>query len=362
MPYSPDGQQSRGAVFTLSDVTDLRDAIETAQAAKDAVESQKNEVEQIYESSPIAMGLIDEQMRYVRLNEQLADVNGVPLHRHAGRTIRDVIPAVADHTEALVKTVLETQKPILGERVTGSTRAEPDIERIWESDWTPFYVDNEITGVSVTVREITEQVETADNLRQIMGELEHRVKNMLANVTALVNRASRDATSDREVFETLTKRITGLANTHSLLTAEQWSSAMLRDILVPETVEIYGTDRVTLSGPDVRITSEATLALGMAIHELATNAAKYGAFSTPAGHVTITWSRIADADSDRLVITWREEGGPPVTAPERRGFGSQLIRSTLEQSLDGIVKTSWEPTGLQLVVELGFTNVTVKSA
>ncbi|KIN70976.1 CheBRA [Sulfitobacter noctilucae] len=360
MPYAPEGGQSLGVVFTLQNVTELRDAIKGAHDAKSIAEVRMEEVEQIYSASPIAMGLVDTQMRYVRLNSKLAEINGMAIENIIGRTIREVIPAVAEHTESLVKKVLETETPILGERVRGSTLFDPDNRRVWESDWTPFYSSGELTGVSFTVRDITEEVDVADNLRLIMGELEHRVKNMLSNVTALVNRASREATTDSEVFKTLSDRVRGLANTHALLTSESWSSASLEDIIRPETVDIYGEERVTLSGPNIKVTSEATLALGMAIHELSTNAAKYGAFSVPEGHVTISWSRINDAESDRLVINWVETGGPKVERPEKLGFGSQLISSTLTSNLDGDFEKSWEPSGLRVVIKLGFEENTIE--
>ena len=359
MPYSPDGMASRGAVFTLQDVSALRDAVDAADEATALAELQKNEVEQVYATSPLAMGLIDSDMVYLRLNDRLAEINGVPVEQHMGRRIRDIIPAVADQTEKLVNQVLTTETPVLAQRVVGSTTSEPDRMRVWERDWMPFYKSGELSGVSVIVRDITEEVETAEKLREIMRELEHRVKNMLSNVNALINRAAREADTDTEVFETLSKRVRGLANTHALLTAESWSSAMLKSIFSSETVDVYGADRVALSGPDMWITSDATLSLAMAIHELATNAAKYGAFSVAEGRVDISWSRIFDAQGDRLRIEWVETGGPEISPPSRSGFGSQLVKSTLEGSLSGQVDYDWEPNGLRVVINLEFGEVTV---
>jgi len=124
------------------------------------------------------MGLIDSDMVYLRLNDRLAEINGVPVEQHMGRRIRDIIPAVADQTEKLVNQVLTTETPVLAQRVVGSTTSEPDRMRVWERDWMPFYKSGELSGVSVIVRDITEEVETAEKLREIMRELEHRVKNM----------------------------------------------------------------------------------------------------------------------------------------------------------------------------------------
>ena len=357
MPYSPDGGAERGVVFTLQDVTELRDAIEFAEDMQREAEKRLNEVEQMYRTSPMAMTLIDKNMRYVRVNQKMADINGEPIASHIGATVREIVPGVAEHTENAVRQVLETKEAARGVKIHGAVRSDPNNTRVWESDWVPFYDGDELSAVSISIRDITEQEQTSENLRRIMRELEHRVKNMLANVTALVNQARREVTTDKEVYAKLTRRIDGLANTHSLLTSEQWSSALISDIIVPETSRIYGEDRVFLKGPEIRVNSRATLALGMAIHELATNAAKYGAFSTETGKVSISWSRINDAESDRLVIEWKEQGGPPVTAPTRRGFGSQLISSTLEQSLDGKTSSTWDREGLIFTAEMDFGEV-----
>lgn len=359
MPFSPDGQKQRGVVFTFQDITPLREAIDEAVEARAAAEEQSHEVNQIYANSPLAMGLITPDMKYARLNQKLADINGVPLEGHVGKTIRQVIPNVADQTEDIVRKVVQTGEAITGERVTGHTINDPETIHEWESDWVPFRVNDEIAAVSVTVRDITDQVRTSDTLRDIMHELEHRVKNMLSNVKALVNRAARDATTDRSVFETLNKRIQGLSQTHSLLTAEAWSSAPIGQLFRLETVDVYGADRVTLSGPPVRVSSEATLSIGMAIHELATNAAKYGALSEPDGHVDISWTRIADARSDRLVIEWKETGGPEVTPPTQSGFGTRLVGLTIEGNLEGKVNNSWEPSGLKVVMEMDYEAISV---
>ncbi|MEM9969937.1 MAG: CheR family methyltransferase [Pseudomonadota bacterium] len=357
MPYSPDGKNERGVVFTLQDVTELRDAIERAEDLKEQAEIGKREVEQIYRTSPMAMGLIDREYRYVRLNEQLAAINGVPVEDHIGQTVRDIIPAVADDTEQLINSVLETGESIRGHNVTGNNQSRPDDTRIWESDWEPLYSGGEIIAVSVTVRDITDQVRTAESLRRVMKELEHRVKNMLANVTALMNQARREVTSEKEVYEKLAARIDALAKTHALLTAEQWSSARLYEIIAPETISIYGEDRVVLEGPDLRVNSQATLALGMTIHELATNAAKYGAFSVDKGKVRITWSHINDVKGDRLTIVWQETDGPEVTPPEESGFGTELIAAAVDANLGGESTAHWEKGGLRFEMQLDFDEV-----
>lgn len=358
MLYSPDGKTEKGVVFTLQDVTELRDAVEHAEQMTALSEERLDEVEQIYRNSPMAMGLLDHESRYLRLNEQLAQINAEPLEAHLGATVRDIIPAVADQTEKMVKQLFETGDAVRGEIVHGNIASDPE-PRVWERNWSPLLSGGEVVAAAVTVRDITEETRLAQDLKRVMNELEHRVKNMLANVTALIKHAEREAEADKEIYATLTGRIEGLSKTHALLTLGNWSSAPLRDIIAAETTSVYGADQVDIEGPDIMVNSQSTLALGMAMHELATNAAKYGAFSTPKGRVDIKWARITDVVGDRLVMTWQEHGGPKIDKPAKQGFGTELILSTIEGTLDGEVDKNWETDGLRVVIKLDYGSVSV---
>ena len=121
---------------------------------------------------------------------------------------------------------------------------------------------------------------------------------------------------------------------------------------MPELVAVYGEDRVTLKGPDIDVNARAALSIGMAVHELATNAAKYGAFSSDKGKVSLSWVRQDDGDADSFIFTWKEQGGPKPKSEVENGFGSQLIKSTIEGSLSGKVDMSWEPSGLVCVLKV----------
>jgi two-component system, chemotaxis family, CheB/CheR fusion protein len=209
-----------------------------------------------------------------------------------------------------------------------------------------------VHAVGFNVNDVTRLLALQADLRRIMRELQHRVKNMLSNVIALVNRARREDGDPATILGTLSQRIRALANTHNLLTAENWASTSINDILAMELVEVYGPDRVTTRGPMMRLNARATLAIGMAVHELATNAAKYGAFSTAEGQVAVRWSRTDEGEGERLVMIWTESGGPGVSQPDREGFGTQLIRSMIEGTLGGSIAANWEPAGLNLVLVL----------
>ncbi len=357
MPYSPEGKGTRGVVFTLLNVTELREAIMEADKLRGIAEDRLNEVEQIYKSSHVAMALISPEMHFLKLNEQFADLTGEPLDLHVQRHMRDIVPSLAEKAEELVKRVIETGKPISGERLTGSIKSEPDVVRTWESDWVPYLFGERLIGVNVNFRDITEELETSKRLRQVLLELDHRVKNMLANVLSIINRAGAEAASDDEVYQTLHNRVLALSKTHALLTTEHWSSAGLHSIIVPETVDIFGAERIKISGPDLRVNAETTLALGMVIHELATNAAKYGALSIDGGTVEVEWNRVIKAKSDKLTLSWLEKGGPTYKKPTKQGFGSKLIKASIEGTLGGKLDVDWKPDGVLVGFELDFATV-----
>jgi PAS domain S-box-containing protein len=182
--------------------------------------------------------------------------------------------------------------------------------------------------------------------RILINELNHRVKNSLATVQSIAAqtlRSAPDLTSARSAFEA---RLVALAATHDVLTAESWHGARLSDVAASALAPFEATSRpqVDRSGPAVWLTAQRALALSLALHELATNAAKYGALSVPEGRVVIRWSQTAE---DELTLTWTETGGPQVTAPERSGFGTRLLERNLPRELDAEVALTFEPEGVR---------------
>jgi two-component sensor histidine kinase len=144
-------------------------------------------------------------------------------------------------------------------------------------------------------------------------------------------------------------RIRALVGAHDLLTANSWQGASLADVvertLAPYTTATGDGRRIEVSGPAIRLAPETAVTLHMAFHELATNAAKYGALSTPAGRVSVAWTVDRKADPAAIEIIWTEKDGPPVAAPTRRGFGSNLLQTGLARELGGDVTLSYDPSG-----------------
>ncbi len=184
----------------------------------------------------------------------------------------------------------------------------------------------------------------------MLHELNHRVKNTLATVQSL----ARQARGGGNGAENLERRILALSKTHDLLTRDEWTGAGLREILENELGPYRNSvDHFTLDGPEVELLPRYVLALGMTVHELTTNAAKYGALSIAEGRVHVTWQVArGEAGGQRLVLSWQEEGGPVVAAPTRRGFGTRLIAGGIQRELDGEVSLSFEPTGLRCLIDV----------
>src|ERR1700712_1231523 len=171
-----------------------------------------------------------------------------------------------------------------------------------------------------------EQREAADRLQKlILEELHHRIKNTLATVSAIASQSLRTATSLEHGQQAIESRLLALGRAHDLLLQARWSSASLTHIVqgATEPYDSKGTGKFSTSGPDLRISSGAVIALAMTLNELCTNTTKFGALSVPAGRIGIAWN--IDEASQRLRLSWSEKDGPQVAAPTRRSFGTRLI-------------------------------------
>jgi two-component sensor histidine kinase len=196
-------------------------------------------------------------------------------------------------------------------------------------------------------RHISARMHVEEQRALLINELNHRVKNTLATVQSIAAQTLRgeDPILALSVFEA---RLMGLSKTHDALTCNGWQDASLRQLLEQELMPYCGSQlqRCSIEGSDLRLPPKVALALGMAFHELATNAAKYGALSCSNGHVRVAWNLHDSAQALRLQLCWTETGGPQVEPPQRRGFGSRLIERGLAHELDGDVRMQFDLAGL----------------
>ena len=209
-----------------------------------------------------------------------------------------------------------------------------------------------VIGAAMIARDISER-RRADELRGLMvDELNHRVKNTLATVQSIAVQ-SLQGTGDAPQFEVFEARLFALAQAHNLLTRENWEGASLRELLLQELEphRSLAPARFAANGPDIRFAPKAAIALAMAFHELATNAAKYGAFSTPTGEVRVEW-HVEEASPRVLRLTWTETGGQTIKPPAHKGFGSRLIERGLSLELDGKARLEFGAPGLVCTIEI----------
>jgi PAS domain S-box-containing protein len=205
-----------------------------------------------------------------------------------------------------------------------------------------------------STEDIHERKVAEERQRLLLNELNHRVKNTLASVQAIAFQTLKGDLSLAEARARFESRLMALSRAHNLLTEQNWGRAALERVVRDATEHLSGdSGRFNIQGPSIWLTPRASLALSLALHELGTNAAKYGALSGDRGIVDIRWSESAG----RLRLVWKEQGGPPVSAPQRRGFGSRLIEQGLESDLDGRVELAFQSDGVRCSIDASLTAV-----
>lgn len=218
--------------------------------------------------------------------------------------------------------------------------------------------DGRVAGMVDTVIETTAKVQAQQQARLINAELAHRIQNTLAIVNSIADQTFRSASSLDEGRITLSRRLKALGQAHNVLTQSSWISAPMAAIiegaLIPHSM---AAGEICAQGPPVNLSARQALSLCMAIHELATNSTKYGALSVPEGQVTIRWLLEPMDEDECLRLTWIESGGPRVSAPERRGFGSLLIEQVLAEDFGGKVDVRYEPHGLRVELATRLSNL-----
>lgn len=247
----------------------------------------------------------------------------------------------------------------------GTADSEPEIS-FKRDDGTTFCASLFISPVAgddgtilqhfISLVDRTSDREKQAHCEMMIDELNHRVKNTLSTVQSIARQALRGATDPAVIRESIESRIFALSRSHDLLSHQNWEGASLRDVVGAALEPFHAADglgeRFRIAGANVRMPPKATLALGIAFHELATNAVKYGALSNDAGTVAVDWSIDGATGGDRLRIGWRESGGPPVAPPDRKGFGSQVLERGLAHELGGTVRLDYRSAGIACFMDL----------
>ena len=271
-----------------------------------------------------------------------------------GRSIEDFL----GHTDAeILKSDSSSAMIAVKREVLASgeaKRAEVPLEDAPGIRWHDLHIEplrneaGEVVGLTCASVDVTERKEGEAHLRLLLRELTHRSKNLLAVIQSMARQTARHTGSVESFLTQFGARLQALAASHDLLVRESWYGASLDELIRSQLGAYFdgAANQVSIEGPAIALKPEAAQNLGLALHELAINAAKFGALSVPNGRVTITWGRCDSADGNSVELDWREALGPRVKTRRRKGFGSMVIERNLARALDAEVNLKFDPNGL----------------
>ncbi|MBX3405202.1 MAG: PAS domain S-box protein [Phycisphaeraceae bacterium] len=313
----------------------------------------------LVQQSPLGVIVWNLDFTVAEWNTAAEHIFGWTAEQAVGRHARFILPpAAVPHVDKIWQALRENRG--------GSRSANPNITADGREIYCEWYnsplvdADGHVFAIASICDDITEQRMAQQRQQLMMAELDHRVKNNLAAVISLAEQSGRATSSYAEFRESFLGRIRALSRLHNALAATRWEGANLR-ALVQQTLEAFGQDassQAAIDGPAVVLPPRVAQSMGMAINELCTNAVKYGALSREGGRVHVRWGIVAHVGAegplDAVELVWTESGGPPVVAPTRRGFGTELIEGAISYELGGSVSMDFQPGGLRctLIVPL----------
>lgn len=310
----------------------------------------------LFALTPTPLMMLDRQLCYVTANASYLQVTGRRLEDLVGRYIFDAFPENGERLENLkasFERALEGHHDRVEKIAYAITRGDGSHREMW---WTAEHIPvrdraGAVIGLMQNTVDVSAEV-AAERMREaITIEYDHRVRNILTKVSAIARRTARSTTSTQKFIEDFDPRIAAMARAHKLLVHGGWEQLGLADLVAAE-LEPYaaGSDgQVNAAGPNVLLSSRAAQAFGMAVHELATNAVKYGALKHPEGRLDVGWS--VDADG-ALHFVWTESGLSDVAAPAASGFGSTIIDQILPAETGGTVSRRFAASGLVCTVDV----------
>ncbi|MFF2322718.1 PAS domain S-box protein [Agrobacterium sp. NPDC058088] len=299
-------------------------------------------------SSNDAILAIDLDMKITSWNAAAEKLYGYSEEEAVGQTVLMLVPDERRDEEPTILTQIKAGK-IVEPYETQRRRKDGRLVEVLLSVSPIRDTNGNVIGASKTAQDITARKD-AERLRSILiNELHHRVKNILATVTAIARQTIGRDKENHDDVEAFTSRLASLSRAQDLLVHADWQHADLKAVM-HQALSPYPVEAFQIGGPSVALPPRAVVSLSLALHELATNAAKYGALSMPGGQVSVSWQFDPFADK-RLRIVWEERGGPEVAPPQRRGFGSTLIERLLSAELKGETKFVYEKSGVICVIE-----------
>jgi len=288
-------------------------------------------------------------------NDSFLSLTGYGREEVLGQTFKFLMARGAD-PEALAQLEAEFE----GSSGTGSENLyrRKDGSEFWAATFISPVRDErgDVVQHFASFMDLTKHKHEQAHSKMLIEELNHRVKNTLATVQSIAWQALRKASDPKAIRESIESRLFALSRSHDLLTRDDWEGAGLLD-LVNVALEPFGVsngraERFVITGNNILLTPKATLALGIAFHELATNAVKYGAFSNATGSILIAWTIEPTPEGNRLILHWQEKDGPSVARPSYKGFGSQVIERGLAHELEAMVHLHYRADGVVCKIDI----------
>ena len=292
-------------------------------------------------------------------NRGAEELFGWPAAEAIGRSIAFIVPEDRsdEHKDIMTRLMLDEKMIVETVRLTrGGRRVSV------AASFSPFRDRGELAGSAVTFRDISERIARETHIHLLLKELSHRSKNLLAIVQGIA-RQSAMRTSDFKVFlDNFTARLRALAHSHDLIVQENWHGADMHALVAMQTSAFeIAPDVVRTSGERMLVKPEAAQNIGLSLHELASNAIRYGALSTPHGHIEISWGFVERNGKNRLRMIWREVGGPAARLPTKSGFGILVLSQITPRALGGDATLNADDTGLEWVLEVPAENIVAKT-
>ena len=287
-------------------------------------------------------------------NDAFLELAGYDRTEVLGHSFNDMLARGAQ-PEALTKVKEAFDGPVEDDAVIHYRRK--DSSEFWASVYiSPVRNEGgEIVQHFVSLIDLTKHKEEQSHSEMLIDELNHRVKNTLQAVQSIVSQSLRNAVDMPAARESIEARIFALSRSHDLLMSEGWEGAGLLE-LVRTTFQPFADlnrkDRVVIAGDNIHLPPRATLALGIAFHELTMNAVKFGALSNESGSIMVAWTIETTAKGECLVLNWQEKDGPPVTPPTRKGFGSRVIERNLAREMGGTVRLDFQEDGVAFIMSI----------
>jgi two-component system, chemotaxis family, CheB/CheR fusion protein len=305
----------------------------------DALDQANSDLKNLFESTKVATVFLDMNMVIRSFTPAVSQIFNI-LPGDRGRPLTDLVsnislPTLAEDVREVFSSGRSLERAVQHERGSAHflLRLVPYRTRI--------------EGVVLAFVDVTLLTKAEAHLRMLIGELNHRVKNMLAVAISIAQQTSRTANDSKDFTSRFIARLQAMARSYELMSKENWTEARIDDLVRPQ-LEPFGLDRVTLEGPELRLKPKQALSLGMIVHELATNASKYGALGAENGRVELRWQETNGGGRPEVTMGWHERDGPKIVRPDRLGFGLKLIQEQAEYDLDGNAEVAFEPTGLRV--------------